>query len=428
MSDLPIPNPLRFIKDFLKTEAAGGIILMITAAVALIISNSALSGAYTGLLDTKITFAIAGLVNIDKPLLLWINDGLMAIFFLLVGLEIKRELLIGELSSWKKSSLPVFTAIGGMAIPAAFYVAVNWGNPDTINGWAIPAATDIAFALGILALLGSRAPASLKIFLLALAILDDLGAITIIAVFYTEDVKMQALAVAGVSLVVLAALNLSGVKRLTPYMLVGLILWTAVLKSGVHATLAGVALAFCIPLKSKTDVDTDAITKHDSPLESLEHTLHYFVAFVVLPVFAFANAGVSLAGLEPAALLEPVPLGILLGLFFGKQVGVVGFGYLAIKTKIATLPEGVNWWQFYGVSMLAGIGFTMSLFIGNLAFSDPALATDVRLGVLSGSILSAICGYMILRLAGAATAKKAEAAAQAGVQDSTPPVKEVPAE
>ncbi|MBV6631595.1 MAG: Na+/H+ antiporter NhaA [Alphaproteobacteria bacterium] len=426
MSDSSIPNPLRFIKDFLKTEAAGGIILMITAAVALIISNSPASGLYLGLLDTKITFAIAGLVNIDKPLLLWINDGLMAIFFLLVGLEIKRELLVGELSSWKKSSLPVFTAIGGMAIPALFYVAVNWGNPDTINGWAIPAATDIAFALGILALLGTRAPASLKIFLLALAILDDLGAITIIAVFYTADVKMQALYVAGAALAVLATMNLAGVKRLTPYMLIGLILWTAVLKSGVHATLAGVALAFCIPLKCKTDVDTDAITKHSSPLEVLEHSLHYFVAFAVLPIFAFANAGVSLAGLQPSALLEPVPLGILLGLFFGKQVGVVGFGYIAIKAKIANLPDGVNWAQFYGVSMLAGIGFTMSLFIGNLAFADPALATDVRLGVLAGSILSAVCGYSLLRWAG--SPKRMKPAEDAGVQDGGSTAKEVPAQ
>jgi Na+:H+ antiporter, NhaA family len=401
-----IAKPLRFIQDFMQTEAAGGIVLMITALIALIWSNSPAAASYNHLLEIHLGFNIEGVGKLEKSLLHWINDGLMAIFFLLVGLEIKRELLVGELSSIKKSALPLITALGGMAIPALIYAGLNADSPETLNGWAIPAATDIAFALGILALLGSRAPAALKIFLLALAIIDDLGAIVIIALFYTAEVKMEALAVAAATLAILAALNLTGVKRLTPYMILGFILWVAVLKSGIHATLAGVALAFCIPLKAKLDQDTLAIAKHASPLESLEHSLHSFVAFGVLPIFAFANAGVSLAGIEPSALLEPVPLGIMLGLFLGKQLGVMGFGFAAVKLRMASLPDGVSWAQFYGVSLLAGIGFTMSLFIGNLAFADATYATDVRLGVLSGSILSALVGFAVLRL----LARKAEAA------------------
>ncbi|MEO0393122.1 MAG: Na+/H+ antiporter NhaA [Pseudomonadota bacterium] len=391
-----IKKPLTFIQEFLKTEAAGGIVLMVVAVVALIWSNSAASGLYNQILSTPITFQIAGLVDIDKPLILWINDGLMAIFFLLVGLEIKREVLVGELSNMRTAALPAITAVGGMAIPALIYVALNFQTPETLNGWAIPAATDIAFALGILALLGRRVPASLKVFLLALAIIDDLGAVMIIAVFYTADVKMQALGVAGGALAALALLNFMGVRKLGWYFLFGIILWVAVLKSGVHATLAGVALAFCIPLRGQDDSFSTA--KHSSPLEHLEHSLHGFVAFVVLPIFALANAGVSLAGLSLADLLAPIPLGIMLGLFVGKQIGVAGFGFIAIKLKICELPEGSSWMQFYGTCLLAGIGFTMSLFIGNLAFSDPAFATDVRLGVLSGSLLSGLLGYALLRM------------------------------
>ncbi len=397
-------NPLSLIQSFFKSEAAGGIVLMITAVIALIWSNSAASGVYDDILGTQITFAIAGLVDIDKPLILWINDGLMAIFFLLVGLEIKREVLVGQLSNMRTAALPAITAVGGMAIPALIYVAINFQTPETLNGWAIPAATDIAFALGILALLGSRVPASLKIFLLALAIIDDLGAVVIIAVFYTADVKMQALAVAGGALVALGILNAMGVRKLSWYLAVGLILWVAVLKSGVHATLAGVALAFFIPLRGQEDNQSSG--KATNPLETLEHALHGFVAFVVLPVFALANAGVSLAGLSLSALLAPVPLGIMLGLFVGKQIGVAGFGFVAIKLKICQLPDGASWLQFYGTCLLAGIGFTMSLFIGNLAFTDPAFATDVRLGVLSGSLLSGLLGFALLRMCATSVEKQ----------------------
>ncbi|KZD12588.1 Na+/H+ antiporter NhaA [Oceanibaculum pacificum] len=379
------------LRDFLKTEAAGGIILLIAAVLALILVNSPLGWLYNMLLDTPVEVRIGALV-IAKPLLLWINDGLMAIFFLLVGLEIKREILDGNLSSWAEASLPVIGAAGGMLAPALVYVAFNAGDPATLNGWAIPAATDIAFALGILALVGARAPTSLKVFLLALAIIDDLGAIIIIALFYTSDLSVVSLGLAAAAILVLALFNRLGVTRLTPYLLVGLFLWVCVLKSGVHATLAGVAIAFAIPLRASQKGRQDI-----SPLEQLEHSLHPWVTFGIMPVFAFANAGVSLAGLSLADMLAPVPLGIAAGLFVGKQIGVFGFAYGAVKLGISRLPSDIGWVQFYGVALLTGVGFTMSLFIGTLAFSTPEHLADVRIGVLTGSFLSAVAGYAVLR-------------------------------
>jgi NhaA family Na+:H+ antiporter len=331
-----------------------------------------------------------GELILDKPLLLWINDGLMAVFFFLVGLEIKRELLEGRLSTWQQASLPAAAALGGMALPALVYVAVTFGDSVAMRGWAIPAATDIAFALGVLALLGSRVPVALKVFLLALAILDDLGAIIVIALFYTSELSLESLAVAGVGGAALLILNRSGVTRIAPYLLVGLVIWVCVLKSGVHATLAGVVVALAIPLRS-------ADPSVQSPLRQLEHSLHPWVAFGIMPLFAFGNAGVNLTGLSIDALLSPVPLGIALGLFFGKQMGVLGFAWLGSRAGICRLPEGVTWLQVYGVALLAGVGFTMSLFIGTLAFSDPEHAAAVRLGVLSGSLVSGLLGYLVLR-------------------------------
>ena len=380
--------PITAIREFMRLEAAGGIVLVISAGLALVMANTALAPFYQLFLDVPVVVQV-GALELAKPLLLWINDGLMAIFFFLVGLEIKREVLQGELSSRSQASLPGFAAIGGMAIPALFYVLINLGDPETLRGWAIPAATDIAFALGVLALLGRRVPAALKVFLLALAIMDDLGAIVIIAVFYTADLSVTSLGLAAVGMVILACINLFGVKRLAPYMLVGLAVWVCVLKSGVHATLAGVAVAFFIPLKTKTE-------EGHSPLEHLEHILHPWVAFAILSIFAFANAGVSLEGLTFAYLLEPIPLGIAAGLFIGKQIGVFGFAYAAVRLGLAQLPLSVNWLQIYGVSMLTGIGFTMSLFIGTLAFDDLEHATGVRVGVLCGSLLSAVGGYLLL--------------------------------
>ena len=381
-------NPAAFVREFVRIEASGGILLCIAAVFALLWANSPAGGLYLGLLETPVVVQI-GALGIAKPLLLWINDGLMAIFFLLVGLEIKREILTGELSSPAKAALPAIAAVGGMAAPAAVYAAFNWGDPETLRGWAIPAATDIAFALGVLSLLGRRAPASLKIFLLALAILDDLGAIVIIALFYTADLSIGSLLLGGAGLVGLAALNRAGVTRIAPYVLLGVFVWICVLKSGVHATLAGVALAFAIPLRTGRDT---------SPLHRLEHMLHPWVTFGILPVFAFANAGVSLIGLSPADLLEPVPLGIALGLFLGKQIGVVGAAFMAVRLGWAGLPAGASWGQFYGVALLTGIGFTMSLFIGTLAFPDPSYGAALRVGVLGGSVLAAIAGYLVLRL------------------------------
>jgi NhaA family Na+:H+ antiporter len=379
--------PLVKIRDFLKMEASGGIVLVIAAILAMIFANSGLGGVYSGFLDTPVAVKV-GALEIAKPLLLWINDGLMAIFFLLVGLEIKREILVGELSTRDQIILPTVAAIGGMAAPAAIYVLFNLGDPEALNGWAIPAATDIAFALGVLALLGSRVPLALKVFLTALAIIDDLGAIVIIALFYTADLSLASLAFGGLFLVGLIALNLMGVTKMAFYWLLGVGLWICVLKSGVHATLAGVAIALCVPLKAGDK----------EPLYDVEHSLHSWVAFGILPLFAFANAGVDLGGLSLDDFLGPIPLGIALGLFLGKQVGVVGLSYLAIKAGLAKLPAGVNWAGFYGVSLLAGIGFTMSLFIGTLAFTGQGYAADVRLGVLGGSILSGIVGFLVLYL------------------------------
>ena len=377
------------IARLLHHEAAGGVLLMSAAALALLLDNSPLAWLYDRLLSTPVAIQIGALV-IDKPLLLWINDGLMAVFFFLVGLEIKRELIEGRLSTWQQASLPVAAALGGMLIPAVIYLAVTSGDPVAMRGWAIPAATDIAFALGVLALLGSRVPTALKVFLLALAILDDLGAILIIALFYTSDVSVNSLAVAAVGGAALVALNRSGVTRIAPYVIVGIVMWVCVLKSGVHATLAGVIVALAIPLRGQSPEDV-------SPLRQLETSLHPWVAFGVMPLFAFANAGVNLSGLSVDALLAPIPLGIALGLFLGKQIGVLGFAWLGTRLGFCRLPDGVTWTQAYGVALLSGIGFTMSLFIGALAFEDQTHAAAVRLGVLSGSIASAILGYLVLR-------------------------------
>jgi len=381
----------RRISALLHHEAAGGVLLMLAAAAALLLDNSPLYWLYDAILATPVV-AQVGTLAIDKPLLLWINDGLMAVFFFLIGLEIKRELLEGRLSTWNQAALPALAALGGMVVPALIYVGFNHGDPAALNGWAIPAATDIAFALGVMALLGSRVPVALKIFLLALAILDDLGAIVIIAIFYTADLSLTSLAIAGICTAVLIGLNLAGVRRIAPYVLVGLVMWVCVLKSGVHATLAGVIIALTIPLR----VPDSAAS---APLHRLEAELHPWVAFLVMPVFAFANAGVALGGLSLADLLAPIPLGIALGLFLGKQLGVFGFAWLAARAGICRLPDGVNWLQIYGTSLLAGIGFTMSLFIGTLAFPSPDQAAAVRLGVLSGSTLSALAGYLVLRFA-----------------------------
>ncbi|MEM9330461.1 MAG: Na+/H+ antiporter NhaA [Pseudomonadota bacterium] len=383
-------NIVNKVNDFLKLETSAGIVLMFAAALALFASNSFLSPYYASFLSTPVEIKI-GSLELAKPLLLWINDGLMAIFFFLVGLEIKREVISGELSSFSKASLPFLAAIGGMAGPAIIYSFINWGDPETMRGWAIPSATDIAFALGVLALLGSRVPVTLKIFLLALAIIDDIGAIAIIAVFYTENLSVEMLGMALAGFTLLIGLNRFGIKSITPYALVGLFIWVCVLKSGVHATLAGVLTALAIPMKGKTE-------ESQSPLHYLEHSLHPWVAFMVLPIFAFANAGVTLADIALADLTSKVPLGIALGLFFGNQIAIFTLTFLAVKIGVAKLPADVRWVQIYGTGCLAGVGFTMSLFIGTLAFSDPELINQVRLGVLMGSFASAVLGYTILRI------------------------------
>jgi NhaA family Na+:H+ antiporter len=373
---------------FLKNEAAGGYVLMIAAALALIVANSPLAPAYFKALDAHFGFAL-GPVHLDESVLHWINDGLMALFFLLVGLEIKREVLDGQLSRPADVVLPGAAALGGVALPALIYLAFNAKHPESIAGWAIPSATDIAFALGVLALLGSRVPTSLKVFLTAIAIMDDLAAIMIIAVFYTEQLHLMALAGAGAVLVALIALNRLKVLSLWPYLLLGVVLWYFVLESGVHATLAGVALALTVPLRPGDH----------SPLHALEHTLHKPVAFVVTPLFGFANAGLSFAGIGLAALLDPVPLGVALGLFVGKQIGVFGVAAALVKLGWARLPRGASMLQLYGVAVLCGVGFTMSLFIGALAFNDPLLIDETKIGVLAGSLASALFGMAILRLA-----------------------------
>jgi NhaA family Na+:H+ antiporter len=383
--------PRSVLARFLPQESAGGVLLVVAALVALAWANSPLAPAYGALLDLPLVVAV-GEFRLAKPLLLWINDGLMAVFFLAVGLEIKREVLEGELSSVRKAALPAIAAAGGMLLPALVYFAFNAGDPARLAGWAIPTATDIAFAVGVLALAGPRVPGSLKIFLLALAIIDDLGAILIIAMFYTDKLSPQALAFALAGIAVLAAMNARRVTAIAPYMIVGALVWVCVLKSGVHATLAGVAIAFAMPLR---DLRRDST----SAARTLERSLHPWVAFAIMPIFALANAGVPLAGLTREVVVSSLTLGIALGLFVGKQAGVFGFAWLAIRLGLAERPAGASWMQLYGVAIVTGIGFTMSLFIGTLAFDAPADAAPVRLGVLGGSLLSALAGYGVLRFA-----------------------------
>ena len=370
---------------FFQLEAASGLLLIAAAALALIVNNSPLSHYYTAFLDVPVAVQI-GALQIAKPSLLWINDGLMALFFLLIGLEVKRELLEGQLSKPSQVVLPGAAAIGGMVVPALIYWYINKDYPDALGGWAIPMATDIAFALGVLALLGKRVPVSLKLFLMTLAIIDDLGAIIVIAVFYSSELSGVSLLLAAACLIALIAMNRMGVIKVAPYMIVGLILWVCVLKSGVHATLAGVTLAFCIPLRTKNS--------ETSPLMSIEHALHPWVAYAILPLFAFANAGVSLAGVSLHSFVSHVPMGIAAGLLIGKTLGVFGLTWIAIKTGMAALPAGANWGQVFGVAILCGIGFTMSLFVGSLAFvaGSDYVGMD-RMGILTGSILAALIGY-----------------------------------
>lgn len=382
-----------FIVNFFKQESSGGLLLMFSALLAIIFANTALSPYYELLLTTPVEVRV-GALEIAKPLLLWINDGLMAVFFFLVGLELKRELVEGELSDPRNIILPGIGAVGGMAVPALFYTYFNAGNPVAMQGWAIPAATDIAFALGVLSLLGSRVPVSLKIFLTSLAIFDDIGAIVIIAVFYTANISIAALVIAASCIPALIVLNRRGVSANSPYILLGTIMWVALLKSGVHATLAGVVMAMFIPLRSN---DPD----NPSPLKSLEHDLHSVVAFFVLPVFAFANAGINLSGVGVEQLMHGVPMGIAAGLFLGKQIGIFGLCYLAIKLRFAEMPSGMNTMSLYGTAALCGIGFTMSLFIGSLAFEETGVNQlfDERLGIIVGSLMSGVLGYFLLRRA-----------------------------
>ncbi len=391
--------PVQTIRDFLKLESASGLLLIGSMVLALICANTPLSSLYGAFLDTHVAVHIGAFV-LAKPLLLWINDGLMAIFFLLVGLEVKREVLVGELSSIPQVALPGIAAIGGMVIPALIYIWVNWSDATVIKGWAIPTATDIAFALGVMALLGDRVPHTLKLFLLTLAIIDDLAAIVIIAIFYTNQLAITSLMLATGAILALIVMNRFGVTRIAAYMVVGVFLWICVLKSGVHATLAGVVLAFAIPLTTKGQQD-------HSPAQDLEHNLHPWVAFAILPIFAFANAGISFAGMTPTALLAPLPLGISLGLFIGKPLGIIGFSWVGVKLKIAQLPSGVNWRAFHGMATLCGIGFTMSLFIATLALEGVSyeVGAAARLGILIGSLFSALFGYFLLRQAPRAQGK-----------------------
>ena len=378
------------MREFLKLESAGGLLLAVATVVALVLANSPLHALYEQLLGVHLTIKL-GTLGVDKPLLLWINDALMAVFFMLVGLELKREVVEGELSRPSQVVLPMLAAVGGVAAPALVYVWVNQGDAEALNGWAVPTATDIAFALAVLGLLGSRVPVSLKIFLTTVAIVDDLAAIVIIAVFYTADLSGTMLALAGTGILALGVLNRFGVTRLAPYMLVGTAIWLCVLKSGVHATLAGVMVAMFVPLRG-----------HDahSPARHLEHMLHPWVAFAILPVFAFANAGVSFQGMSLDQFTEGVTLGIILGLVAGKQLGVFGMIALAVALRVARLPEGTNWGQMYGVSALCGVGFTMSLFIGTLAFEHGGfdLLAGTKLGVLSASLVAAAIGVLVLHL------------------------------
>lgn len=422
------PNPIvRPIQAFIRMEAAGGILLLLCAVAALVWANSPLAPAYFGLWDTIVTVG-AGSLIISKPLLLWINDGLMAVFFFVVGLEIKREILVGELSTPKKATLALAAAVGGMIVPAAIYALVN-ASGGGLDGWGIPMATDIAFALGVLALLGKRAPLALKIFLTALAIVDDLGAVLVIAVFYTAKVSATYLVYAGVVLAALTIGSRLGIRRTSFYVVLGIILWVLFLKSGVHATVAGVLLALTIPAKRLIDTgkffETGKLLLHrfeadvaegktqptsdqavalyalgetldnlDTPLHRMERALHGWVAFFIMPVFALANAGVALSG--GSGLANKVTLGIVLGLFLGKQIGVTFFAWLSVKLGWAELPTGISWKQVYGVSLLCGIGFTMSLFIGNLAFTDAAMLDNAKIGIIAASVLSGIAGWVVL--------------------------------
>jgi NhaA family Na+:H+ antiporter len=387
-TERPSRRPISILRSFMDSEASGGLILMAAAVLALVVANSALAPVYFGVLGSYV-----GPLSVQH----WINDALMAVFFLLVGLEIKREVLDGQLASWSNRALPGIAALGGMVAPALIYLAFNYHDPAAARGWAIPAATDIAFALGVLSLLGSRVPTSLKVFLTALAIIDDLGAVAIIAVFYTGSISTLDLGLAALVIGGLMLMNRMGVMRLWPYLLAGAVLWVLVLRSGVHATVAGVLLAFTIPLKPAPGRPDDLA---QSPLHQLEHALHGVVAFFIIPVFGFANAGVSFAGVTLATLGNNLTLGVALGLFLGKLVGVFGFAALTIRAGLAELPMGASWAQLLGISLLCGIGFTMSLFIGLLAFAnDPSLQDAVKIGILMGSVAAGLAGWLLLRLA-----------------------------
>ena len=391
--DLPL-RPFSVLRRFLYGEAAGGILLIFAAALAMMLANSEWADLYFAF-----THFETGPVLTDKlgPMTvhLWVNDGLMAIFFLLVGLEIKRELIDGRLATWNQRRLPVLAAVAGMAAPALFYILIAGGDPLLVKGWAIPAATDIAFAMGVLALLGSRAPTSLKLFLVTVAIVDDMGAVAIIALFYTAEINMVALVVAGLIFALMYVINRGGVRHLAPYLILAALLWYAVLLSGVHATIAGVLAAFTIPI-SATPGAPDST---ESPLHRLEHALHPASSYFIVPLFGFVNAGVSFSGMQFSDLLAPLPLGIAAGLFLGKQAGIFAAVWIAVKSGFAQRLRGATWVQVYGVAMLCGIGFTMSLFIGGLAFSNPQRIEDAKIGVLTGSLLSALAGFLILRFA-----------------------------
>ena len=377
------------MRDFLKLESAGGLLLVLAAVLALVVANSPLSWFHAALIDLPVHVSVGEFV-IAKPLLLWINDGLMAVFFLLIGLELKRELFEGEIADFRQAMLPAFGALGGMALPALIYVWINIDDPVAMQGWAIPAATDIAFAMAVLGLLGKRVPVSIRVLLVSIAIFDDLGAIVIIALFYTDQLLASAMVVAAVCIGVLLSLNRMRVMERAPYLFVGLIMWIALLKSGVHATLAGVILAAFIPIRSSAT--------EPSPLHDLEHDLHTLVAFGILPLFAFANAGVTFPHFGFEQFLHPVPLGVAAGLFVGKQLGVFAFCWIGVKSGMAKLPKGVTWSMIYGVAVLCGIGFTMSFFIASLAFEHTSdnLLFDERIGILLGSVVSAAVGYLIL--------------------------------
>ena len=393
-------NQRTSLQKFFTTEAIGGMLLLAAAVMAMILKNSAYGDNYSAFLETPVAVTIGvmdGALDIKKPLLLWINDGLMAIFFFMIGMEVKREILIGQFSDIKQTILPIIAGIGGIAVPAIFYFLLTADNPEAIQGWAIPTATDIAFALGILALVGPGVPVALKLFLMTLAIIDDIGALAIIAFFFTSKLSMTAIIVAGISVAALITMSIRGVTRLAPYIFVGLILWASVLKSGVHATLAGVILGFCIPMGPR-----EPGRETESPLQMLIHEVHPWAAFFILPLFAFANAGISLAGMKLADLFTGVPLAIMVGLLVGKQVGVFGFSWLAIKMKLCELPEGISWQQLYGAAILCGVGFTMSLFIGSLAFEEGGVLGTTRpdrLGIIAGSLLAGIAGFVVLKIA-----------------------------